>query len=118
MKGNSEHLSCLHLGIMADSSPPWRNNSFILGDGRDTALSDQGETIIGIYLLLLGTHTYTQNHHPDESPLLEGELLVQKIMDHADKLNQSTFNSCQKNVLMRSLEAGNTSLLAGDLTQP
>lgn len=67
MKGNIEHLSCLHLSIMADSIPPWRKNSSILGGGREPALSDQGETIIGIYLLLLGTHTYTQNHHPDES---------------------------------------------------
>ncbi|CAJ1052765.1 opsin 6%2C group member a [Xyrichtys novacula] len=33
---------------------PWRNNSFILGGGRDPPLSDQGETIIGVYLLLLG----------------------------------------------------------------
>lgn len=106
MKGNSEHLSCLHLSIMADSSPPWRNNSFILGGGRDAALSDQRETIIGIYLLLLGTHTYTQNHHPDESPLLEGELLVQKIMDHAGKLNQSTFNSCKKKIINEVIGSG------------
>lgn len=35
--------------------PPWRNHSFILG-GRDPPLSDQGETIIGVYLLLLGGH--------------------------------------------------------------
>ncbi|XP_047435655.1 opsin-5-like isoform X2 [Mugil cephalus] len=33
---------------------PWRNHSFILGGGRDPPLSDQGETIIGVYLLLLG----------------------------------------------------------------
>ncbi|XP_029010299.1 opsin 6, group member a [Betta splendens] len=33
--------------------PSWRNHSFILG-GRDPPLSDQGETIIGVYLLLLG----------------------------------------------------------------
>ncbi|TNM85620.1 hypothetical protein fugu_007891 [Takifugu bimaculatus] len=39
---------------MADSIPPWRKNSSILGGGREPALSDQGETIIGIYLLLLG----------------------------------------------------------------
>ncbi|XP_044200446.1 opsin-5-like isoform X1 [Thunnus albacares] len=35
-------------------STPWRNSSFILGGGRDPPLSDQGETIIGVYLLLLG----------------------------------------------------------------
>ncbi|XP_071328349.1 opsin 6, group member a [Trachinotus anak] len=38
----------------AAGGPPWRNNSFILGGGRDPPLSDQGETIIGVYLLLLG----------------------------------------------------------------
>ncbi|XP_067353161.1 opsin-5-like [Channa argus] len=37
----------------AAGSPPWRNHSFILR-GRDPPLSDQGETIIGAYLLLLG----------------------------------------------------------------
>ncbi|XP_053713735.1 opsin-5-like [Synchiropus splendidus] len=38
----------------AAGSAPWRNNSFILGGSRDPPLSDQGETIIGVYLLLLG----------------------------------------------------------------
>ncbi|XP_068178328.1 opsin-5-like [Antennarius striatus] len=38
----------------AAAGPPWRNNSFTLGGGRDPPLSDQGETIIGVYLLLLG----------------------------------------------------------------
>ncbi|XP_026216225.1 opsin 6, group member a [Anabas testudineus] len=37
----------------AAGGPPWKNHSFILG-GRDPPLSDQGETIIGVYLLLLG----------------------------------------------------------------
>ncbi|KAK5873279.1 hypothetical protein PBY51_018331 [Eleginops maclovinus] len=37
-----------------DASPPWRNSSLVLGGGRDPPLSDQGETIIGVYLLLLG----------------------------------------------------------------
>uniref|UniRef100_A0A671TDW3 Opsin 6, group member a n=1 Tax=Sparus aurata TaxID=8175 RepID=A0A671TDW3_SPAAU len=38
----------------AADGPPWRNNSFILAGGKDPPLSDQGETIIGVYLLLLG----------------------------------------------------------------
>uniref|UniRef100_A0A3Q3ILH3 G-protein coupled receptors family 1 profile domain-containing protein n=1 Tax=Monopterus albus TaxID=43700 RepID=A0A3Q3ILH3_MONAL len=38
----------------AAATPPWRNHSFILREGRDPPLSDQGETIIGVYLLLLG----------------------------------------------------------------
>jgi len=32
---------------------PWRNNNFSL-TSRDPPLSDQGETIIGVYLLILG----------------------------------------------------------------
>jgi len=32
---------------------PWRNNNFSLMN-RDPPLSDQGETIIGVYLLILG----------------------------------------------------------------
>lgn len=32
---------------------PWRNNNFSLLS-RDPPLSDQGETIIGVYLLVLG----------------------------------------------------------------
>lgn len=39
---------------MSVTSATWRNQSFILGGGRDPPLSDQGETIIGIYLLILG----------------------------------------------------------------
>ncbi|XP_023148631.1 opsin-5-like [Amphiprion ocellaris] len=39
---------------MSAGSPPWRNHSFTLGGGGDPPLSDQGETIIGVYLLLLG----------------------------------------------------------------
>ncbi|XP_008314584.1 opsin 6, group member a [Cynoglossus semilaevis] len=35
-------------------SAPWRNKSFMVGTGRDPPLSDQGETVIGVYLLLLG----------------------------------------------------------------
>ncbi|XP_068455661.1 opsin-5-like [Clinocottus analis] len=38
----------------AAGSAPWRNNSLLLGGGRDPPLSDQGETFIGVYLLLLG----------------------------------------------------------------
>ncbi|XP_078138838.1 opsin-5-like [Centroberyx gerrardi] len=34
-------------------APSWRNNSFSLS-GREPPLSDQGETIIGVYLLVLG----------------------------------------------------------------
>lgn len=46
---------------MSVTSATWRNQSFILGGGRDPPLSDQGETIIGIYLLLLGgSHTKDQ----------------------------------------------------------
>lgn len=37
-------------------SAPWRNKSFMVGTGRDPPLSDQGETVIGVYLLLLGEH--------------------------------------------------------------
>ncbi|XP_037619196.1 opsin-5-like [Sebastes umbrosus] len=41
---------------MSLSSAAWRNHSLglVLGGGRDPPLSDQGETIIGVYLLLLG----------------------------------------------------------------
>lgn len=45
----------------AAGSPPWKNHSFILG-GRDPPLSDQGETIIGVYLLLLGAYTHKLQH--------------------------------------------------------
>ena len=41
------------------TGPPWRNNSLVLGGDRDPPLSDQGETIIGVYLLLLGRYTHT-----------------------------------------------------------
>ncbi|CAB1424448.1 unnamed protein product [Pleuronectes platessa] len=44
----------MSLSSSSGPSAPWRNNSFILGTGRDPPLSDQGETIIGVYLLLLG----------------------------------------------------------------
>uniref|UniRef100_A0A3B5AXE7 Opsin-5-like n=1 Tax=Stegastes partitus TaxID=144197 RepID=A0A3B5AXE7_9TELE len=39
---------------MSAGGPPWRNHSLVLGGGGDPPLSDQGETIIGVYLLLLG----------------------------------------------------------------
>ncbi|KAE8299883.1 Opsin-5 G-protein coupled receptor 136 [Larimichthys crocea] len=42
------------MSVSSAATPPWRNNSFIVGGGRDPPLSDQGETIIGVYLLLLG----------------------------------------------------------------
>ncbi|XP_029283314.1 opsin 6, group member a [Cottoperca gobio] len=44
----------MSLSFAAGGPPPWRNNSLVLGGGRDPPLSDQGETIIGVYLLLLG----------------------------------------------------------------
>ncbi|KAI9545539.1 hypothetical protein NQZ68_035420 [Dissostichus eleginoides] len=40
--------------FVMSSPPPWRNSHLVLGGGRDPPLSDQGETIIGVYLLLLG----------------------------------------------------------------
>ncbi|KAF1394463.1 hypothetical protein PFLUV_G00000560 [Perca fluviatilis] len=41
--------------VAAAAGPaPWRNNSLVMGGGRDPPLSDQGDTIIGVYLLLLG----------------------------------------------------------------
>lgn len=46
----------------AAAGPPWRNHSFILGGGRDPPLTDQGETIIGVYLLLLGGSTLQHTH--------------------------------------------------------
>ncbi|XP_029950093.1 opsin-5-like [Salarias fasciatus] len=45
----------------APGSALWRNHSFILGGGRDPPLSDQGETIIGVYLLLLGWMSWFGN---------------------------------------------------------
>ncbi|TWW59200.1 hypothetical protein D4764_06G0007300 [Takifugu flavidus] len=51
---------------MADSIPPWRKNSSILGGGREPALSDQGETIIGIYLLLLGEERRGEERRGEE----------------------------------------------------
>ncbi|CAF93334.1 unnamed protein product, partial [Tetraodon nigroviridis] len=36
-----------------EPSRPWRNSS-VLGGGAEPPLSEQGETIIGVYLLLLG----------------------------------------------------------------
>lgn len=47
----------MSLSGAAAVGPPWKNHSFILGGSRDPPLSDQGETIIGVYLLLLGTNT-------------------------------------------------------------
>lgn len=44
------------------AGPAWRNHSFIPGGGRDPPLSDQGETIIGVYLLLLGGRAHTHTH--------------------------------------------------------
>lgn len=35
---------------------PWRNNNFTMSN-KDPPFSDQGETIIGIYLLVLGGRT-------------------------------------------------------------
>ena len=47
--------------VAAAAGPaPWRNNSLVMGGGRDPPLSDQGDTIIGVYLLLLGGYTHTQ----------------------------------------------------------
>ncbi|XP_054635697.1 opsin-5-like [Dunckerocampus dactyliophorus] len=40
--------------MSSSSSSLWRNNSLTPTGGRDPPLSDQGETIIGVYLLLLG----------------------------------------------------------------
>uniref|UniRef100_A0A1A7XPG6 G-protein coupled receptors family 1 profile domain-containing protein n=1 Tax=Iconisemion striatum TaxID=60296 RepID=A0A1A7XPG6_9TELE len=45
----------------AVAGAPWRNHSFNLGGGRDPPLSDQGETIIGVYLLLLGWMSWFGN---------------------------------------------------------
>ncbi|XP_059186933.1 opsin-5-like [Centropristis striata] len=47
-------MSALSSSAAAAGPAPWRNNSLLLGGGRDPPLSDQGETIIGVYLLLLG----------------------------------------------------------------
>uniref|UniRef100_A0A3B3V944 Opsin 6, group member a n=1 Tax=Poecilia latipinna TaxID=48699 RepID=A0A3B3V944_9TELE len=41
--------------------PAWKNHSFSTGEGRDPPLSDQGETIIGVYLLLLGWMSWFGN---------------------------------------------------------
>ncbi|XP_007541509.1 opsin-5-like [Poecilia formosa] len=41
--------------------PAWKNHSFSTGGGRDPPLSDQGETIIGVYLLLLGWMSWFGN---------------------------------------------------------
>nr|XP_015827907.2 opsin-5 [Nothobranchius furzeri] len=46
---------------VAAAGAPWRNHSFNLGGGRDPPLSDQGETIIGVYLLLLGWMSWFGN---------------------------------------------------------
>lgn len=43
------------------AGPAWRNHSFIPGGGKDPPLSDQGETIIGVYLLLLGGCAHTNS---------------------------------------------------------
>ncbi|XP_017296812.1 opsin-5-like [Kryptolebias marmoratus] len=45
----------------AETGPPWKNHNFTTGDGRDPHLSDQGETIIGVYLLLLGWMSWFGN---------------------------------------------------------
>uniref|UniRef100_A0A3P9ARU0 Opsin 6, group member a n=1 Tax=Maylandia zebra TaxID=106582 RepID=A0A3P9ARU0_9CICH len=47
--------------VSLSGGPPWRNHSFILGGGRDPPLTDQGETIIGVYLLLLGWMSWFGN---------------------------------------------------------
>ncbi|XP_047222724.1 opsin 6, group member a [Girardinichthys multiradiatus] len=44
----------MSLNGAAAHGPPWKNHSFSMEGGRDPPLSDQGETIIGVYLLLLG----------------------------------------------------------------
>ncbi|MEQ2297476.1 hypothetical protein AMECASPLE_035056, partial [Ameca splendens] len=44
----------MSLSSAAAHGPPWKNHSFSMEGGRDPPLSDQGETIIGVYLLLLG----------------------------------------------------------------
>ncbi|XP_023189669.1 opsin-5-like isoform X1 [Xiphophorus maculatus] len=43
------------------TGPAWKNHSFSTGGGRDPPLSDQGETIIGVYLLLLGWMSWFGN---------------------------------------------------------
>ncbi|XP_037327283.1 opsin-5-like [Pungitius pungitius] len=48
------HSSNMSFNSVAGGNAPWRNSSLLLGGGRDPPLSDQGETIIGVYLLLLG----------------------------------------------------------------
>lgn len=55
------HSSNMSFNSAAGGHAPWRNSSLLLGGGRDPPLSDQGETIIGVYLLLLGRppHTHT-----------------------------------------------------------
>lgn len=53
----------MSLSGAAAHGPAWRNHSLILG-GRDPPLSDQGETIIGVYLLLLGGYTCTNRSAP------------------------------------------------------
>ncbi|KAM9314745.1 opsin 6, group member a [Pholidichthys leucotaenia] len=47
--------------VAAVRGPSWRNHSFILGGGSDPPLMDQGETIIGVYLLLLGWMSWFGN---------------------------------------------------------
>ncbi|KAG7486104.1 opsin-5-like [Solea senegalensis] len=49
-------------GSLRGLSVPWRNNSLMFGGGQDPPLSDHGETVIGVYLLLLGDHTHTRTH--------------------------------------------------------
>uniref|UniRef100_A0A672ZY61 Opsin-5-like n=1 Tax=Sphaeramia orbicularis TaxID=375764 RepID=A0A672ZY61_9TELE len=44
-----------------EQNAPWRNNSLTYGGSRDPPLSDQGETIIGVYLLLLGWMSWFGN---------------------------------------------------------
>ncbi|XP_072239818.1 opsin 6, group member a [Leuresthes tenuis] len=51
----------MSLSSAAVGRPPWRNHSFSLGGSRDPPLSDQGETIIGVYLLLLGWMSWFGN---------------------------------------------------------
>uniref|UniRef100_A0A3Q4N6W4 Opsin 6, group member a n=1 Tax=Neolamprologus brichardi TaxID=32507 RepID=A0A3Q4N6W4_NEOBR len=61
---NTRYLHATHnmsLSGAAAGGPPWRNHSFILGGGRDPPLTDQGETIIGVYLLLLGWMSWFGN---------------------------------------------------------
>ncbi|XP_043970937.1 opsin 6, group member a isoform X1 [Gambusia affinis] len=51
----------MSLSNAAGPGPAWKNHSFSTGGGRDPPLSDQGETIIGVYLLLLGWMSWFGN---------------------------------------------------------